>query len=250
MPFTTDIDGQGRARTWDIGADEVMQTIVNKSGLGTTTINASQTGKMTNGLVGMWSFNGPDIDWASNTAYDRSGQGNNGAISGATAAIGARGQALSFDGVNDYITMTNTGNMSSFTLSAWIKRAAMPAVFECIFGGGADAGGYFELLDGQVTWYDGVGFRYSTTYVDDNEWHHVVGRFDNGEHTIAVDGNIEYQGDEGTYSSGTIYKIGVYRNNAERFFNGLIDEARVYNRALSADEIEDLYRMGQVIIKR
>src|SRR3989338_2465947 len=57
---------------------------------------------LTNGLVGYWSFDGKDM--AGNTAYDRSGQGNNGTLTnGPTRAIGKIGQGLSFDGSNDYV---------------------------------------------------------------------------------------------------------------------------------------------------
>ncbi|MCG2809612.1 MAG: hypothetical protein L6275_04725, partial [Candidatus Portnoybacteria bacterium] len=70
-----------------------------------TQINAPITNKSSGGLVGDWTFNGPDMDWASTTAeaLDRSGEANNGNVIGAKAAIGISGQGLEFDGADDYI---------------------------------------------------------------------------------------------------------------------------------------------------
>jgi len=78
ISFPFDIDRQDRKGTWDIGADEARGSV----------IGGSQANQISNGLVGYWSFNGPDID--GNTAYDRSGQGNHGTITSAGYATPAR----------------------------------------------------------------------------------------------------------------------------------------------------------------
>src|SRR3989338_1198749 len=73
-------------------------------------INAPQNNQITNGLVGLWSFNGPDMSGA--TAYDRSGQGNNGTLTnGPTRAAGKVGQGLSFDVVNDYVEAADSASL-------------------------------------------------------------------------------------------------------------------------------------------
>jgi len=73
-------------------------------------------------LVAYWSFNGPDMDWASTTAeaLDTSGNSRNGNVIGAKAAIGQLWQALEFDGTDDYI---DAGNVHSGvkTIAFWIK---------------------------------------------------------------------------------------------------------------------------------
>src|SRR5690606_20679208 len=86
-----------------LSADEVK----NLYDLGTPqTVNASQNSSMTSGLVGEWSFNGADI--SGTTAYDRSGSGNNGTLTnGPTPTFGKVGQALSFDGTDDYISVAD-----------------------------------------------------------------------------------------------------------------------------------------------
>jgi hypothetical protein len=101
---------------------------------GTLHIAASQNNKITNGLIGMWSFDAPDL--AGTVAYDRSGQGNDGTLTNdPTRAIGKIGQALSFDGADDYVTITNPGlptnldftSGNKITLSAWIYPTNLPS---------------------------------------------------------------------------------------------------------------------------
>jgi hypothetical protein len=82
------------------------------------------------GLIGHWTFDGADVTQA--RIYDRSGQNNNGYLSGvatsSATAIGKLGQALKFDGVNDSVRMPNTSgvadNLTNITASAWIKMTA------------------------------------------------------------------------------------------------------------------------------
>ena len=78
---------------------------------------------LTDGLVGYWSFNGADI--AADTAYDRSGNANNGTLTnGPVRTEGKIGQALSFDGTDDYVNlgdMTPTEGQSTLTWAFWTK---------------------------------------------------------------------------------------------------------------------------------
>jgi hypothetical protein len=93
-----------------------------------TAINSSQQNRFTDGLVGYWSFNGSDISWANNIAYDRSGRNNNAVITSMSTTTspvpGKSGQALSFDAVDDIV---NAGSASSLddlipmSVSFWIK---------------------------------------------------------------------------------------------------------------------------------
>jgi len=82
-----------------------------------------------NGLVGLWTFDGNDINWTSETVADRSGQGNTGTLNGLNqrSAVGGHlGQALSFDGSTSYVI--NSGfsllGKSAATISAWFKTSS------------------------------------------------------------------------------------------------------------------------------
>jgi hypothetical protein len=68
-----------------------------------TLINAPKYLGLHQGLVGFWNFDGPSVSGVH--AYDMSGNGNRGTLTGPTRTIGKLGQALQFDGVNDYVDL-------------------------------------------------------------------------------------------------------------------------------------------------
>lgn len=146
---------------------------------------------------------------------------------------------LEFDGESDYVEVGNVPSspVKTITATAWVKTTTI-SLQNVLRGSGAMA--YPSVFDGQVRWYDGNDWRSSISFVNDGEWHHVAYRFDNGEFTIFVNGDIEYQGSEGTYTDGHVYRIGAYSTSGERAFNGLISNVRIYNRALNASEITAL----------
>ncbi|HAI73811.1 MAG TPA: hypothetical protein DCS28_03005 [Candidatus Moranbacteria bacterium] len=206
----------------------VVTNSPNLPGGSAVTMQMSLTDKMTNGLVGVWSFDGPDINWSTNTAYDRSGQNNNGTISGATAVMGKRGQALSFNGTTDYVNCGNVGTGIQ-TVSFWIKTddATTRKIINIDGTDQIEIDGASNIL--------ATGFPSVTIYVDGT----VSPVVDTGWHFIAIT--------DATGVSASVFQIGQV---SASFFDGIIDEVRVYNRALSADEVGDLYRLGQVKFAR
>jgi len=82
---------------------------------------ATNNGSLAQGLVGYWTFDGKDVVGV--TAYDRSGQGNNGTLTnGPSRAIGKIGQALDFDGTSGYVVTPTISNLSSIiTVSFWLN---------------------------------------------------------------------------------------------------------------------------------
>src|SRR3989344_124518 len=94
--------------------------------MGTATVNASTNALNTNGLVGQWSFDGKQTVWTSTiaaTTLDTSGQSNTGTLTNMSQSTsptpGKIGQALYFDGSNDYVTTGNAGDIK--TLSYWVN---------------------------------------------------------------------------------------------------------------------------------
>ena len=235
----------------------------------TSKINASQNSKITNGLVGMWSFNGPDL--TTTTAYDRSGQGNNGTLTnGPVPAAGKIGQALNFDGVNDYINVgsgSSLDNLGPMTASAWIyakssgEGGLTGRIFDkCMTGGSNNCWIFYQTTGGVggLTFYvDGSTIlrRISSNgVIQYNKWHHVLVTWD-GVITTAASVHIYVDGNEVTYTTTT---NGASRTSdaiesliigntidSNRTWDGLIDEVRIYNRALSPDEVKRLYNMGR-----
>lgn len=86
----------------------------------------------------------------------------------------------------------------------------------------------------------------STTTITDNSWHHVVGTYDGTVLKIYIDGNFENQEETGgktiSISSNPLSIGNSHDNNTEQPLAGSIDEAAVYNRALTAEEILEHYR--------
>jgi hypothetical protein len=201
-------------------------------------------------LAGHWKLD----DGAGTTAVDDSGNGNNGTISGAQWADGIVGGALQFDGAGDYVDCGNNPALQitgDVTISAWVKMAR----------GNAD--GYYGIA-GKLTqvsgnyhgfslvrhssnvfrfWVgDGTGDLQDTssdvTYTD-TEWHHVTGVVNAGVNYLYVDGFLQVQTSNKTISdSGEFAHIGrQYSHLSDRYFNGLIDDVRIYGRALTRQEI-------------
>lgn len=236
-------------------------------------INTSQNNKVASGLVGMWSFNGQDMDWANNIAYDRSGQGNNGTVSNMTQSIsidvGKVGQALRFN-TNTSITIPANASLrpaTNLTVSAWVKSTHdIGSTYErivdqryskgyvlCLNGaitGNADTIGAAMLAMGSNNGGDAVLLGGTTNIANDNTWHLVTGTFDNGVMKIYVDGVLENSTTAGfstvlyNSDSPTIGYDNSTGSNSEHFV-GSIDEVRVYNRTLTAAEILQLYRLGR-----
>jgi len=234
-----------------------------------TRMNSSQNSQLTSGLVGLWSFNGPDI--SGNTAYDRAGS-NNGTISGASVTPGKVGQGMSFDGSDDFITIPefSSAEGSAITVSAWMKLDDY-------------AGSTGELIvskfrSGFVQWYlrrdstvnnngiaelgftvkNGSGTEVSATsdtvFPSDNNWHHVVGVYDGSNVYVYGDG-ISLDSTPPALT-GQIYDYsnsicigsewsGSVCNPGGEIFDGTLDEVRIYSRALSAGEVQQLYNMGR-----
>ncbi|MCK5062091.1 DUF2341 domain-containing protein, partial [Candidatus Parcubacteria bacterium] len=198
-------------------SDDQQQTVVKII----TQLNSPHANKWTDGLVGYWSLDGQDMDWASTTAeaLDRSGQANHGDVNGAKAAIGKVGQGLGFDGDDDYVDIGNVYNGIK-TVNFWIKAGGLTKKIIDL-NGTAD----IEVVSGTIT----ANNLSNTIYVDgavssaiDTDWHHIAIATGTAINANAVD----------------IGRIGA------GYFNGILDEVRVYNRALSADEIAEQYRVG------
>lgn len=234
-------------------------------------LNASQNDRMTNGLVGLWSFNGPDL--SGTTAYDRSGQGNNGTLTNGPAITEGRiGQALSFDGTNDYVSMSDSdaidfGAGSDFSVALWVRAPSTQSETvnsdNAILEKWAGTGGYPYALriNNQTYGVSGdrgklVFRRYDGTYspavvsvsaANDNIWHHVVGTKNGSVLTLYVDGVTSGTGTDTTVSSTTnnasLY-VGARGGTINRFM-GSIDDVRIYSRALSATEVVALYNQGK-----
>ncbi|MDP3940909.1 MAG: DUF2341 domain-containing protein [bacterium] len=214
-------------------------------------LGAQDQSYLSNGLVGYWK-----MDESASPAIDSSGNGNSGTwTGGATASSAAKfASGITLDGNGDYVAVANSSVYklaSNFTLSAWIKTGTSVAATGTIFSTNTTKNfGYdMEVLNTGIVEFDiGPGTQISTngsTNLHDNTWHHVVGTYDGSVMVLYIDGNqVSRRNVTGSVTyNATALHIGT-SGAINNYFNGVIDEVRIYNRGLSADEVANLYNFA------
>ncbi len=225
-----------------------------------TTINTTITENddLNNGLIGHWTFDGPDMNWASSTAEVKNsiagnGDGNLSVESGPEAMLPGRiGQAvdLCWCGIvipeitfpRTYFSTTSASQAHTFFV--WIK--AVDTGIQGDIVGQYAAGGFALILrNGYLTYYKNAYLASATPMVADNTWHHVgfVKQGSGaGQARLYVDGVPSGPAftDSTSYQNSNM-KMGLTMISP---LGGLVDDARVYNRAISASEVTRLYELG------
>jgi len=202
------------------------------------------------------------------TAYDSSENGNNGTIYGASWIDGKMGKALRFNGSNNYVEIPSSPTLNSITsqitIIAWIKtnfsqrgtivenwyydKTVTPQIGErayiCTAESGADAGKFEFGLSPYGNGSGGVWLK-SNTAVTPNQWVHVAFVSNATNMSIYINGSLDAttSAPSQIHISNHSIHIGAWNAKEEgsplysNFFNGTIDEVKIYNRALSAEEI-------------
>jgi len=166
------------------------------------------------------------------------------------------GSCLQFDGVNDYVNCGNNPSLNitnAITIEAWVKSANYSGSKDILTK-------YYYDWAFRQTWNGNGVFIFilriegtlrdltynNPSYLWNGDWHHIVGTFDGITRKIFVDGgqkasNSNYSGKITT--SGRELKLG-FSDSSHEYFNGLIDEVRIYNTALPAAQIQQHYVQG------
>ena len=199
------------------------------------------------------------------TAVDSSGSGNNGTLSNGPAwTAGQIAGALSFDGANDYVYVSNNAVYDvdpgeKRTFAAWFKAGAQTATKYILWNEGGCLGWYVSLNDtGQVKLSFNTGASSCSGYASydittngynyaDNQWHLLAGVIDRPSNKMELFMDGASKGtvtiDNNNPGDGDFLKFGTEWNNAS-FLAGSIDDVRAYDGALSASEIQALYTVG------
>ena len=199
-------------------------------------------GAPTPGLVAAYAFD----EGSGVSAVDASGNGRTGSVVGATWTAGRYGGALSFDGTNDYVSLPGLGTFynTAFTLEAWVQKATVKNDVGIV---GTWAG------NGPMLWIDHLATRYQLTlggslssYLDSGREspHGPVAA--PRRHLRRHDRPLLHQRRRGCLAERSLapsarsntWRIGAYGSVPGGFFDGLIDEIRVYDRALSTTEVQ------------
>jgi fibronectin type 3 domain-containing protein len=196
------------------------------------------------GLVAAYSFD----QGAGTTLTDASGNGHDGTVSGgATWTSGHDGGALLFNGTDASVDLGALGTFyqSGFTLEGWLQKSTTKKDVG-VFGSWTSGGGPMIWIDHLVGDYRlTLGASSLSDYLDSGrtpaigQWQYVAATFDGSTARFYLDGT-EVANRSVTYSVGSSnnWRIGAYGSPAGGFFDGLIDNIRIYNRALSASEVQ------------
>ena len=196
-------------------------------------------------LVGWWKFDGD--------ALDASGNNRTGTLVGDAGFVpGLLGQALVLDGTGDYVNITGYKGVlgtNAFSIALWVNTK---------YGGtmvnwGTQAGGQrvdFRLDQGRLRVEHGSGNLQGKTVLNDGQWHHVV-------MTVAANSSLSYpsvifyldgKDDSQTTTDPDMFNItanvdvtiGRRQTNTDRILAGMLDDVRIYDRVLTAAEIQTL----------
>ena len=201
-----------------------------------------------NGLVGLWRFD----EGTGTTSADASGKWGVATLAGAAWSSSCkRGYCLSFDGIDDNASIAaKTANFSTVhgpaSLLVWFNPSSITGTHS-MFG---DSSPEFQMYTSDATAYGRTNNTVQMGTVSIGNWYFgavthdhpmglintVIRTYLNGD--FIAQGNWSFGGQNG-YSNESYY-IGGYSGDAN-FFQGMIDEIRIYNRALSADEVKVIY---------
>jgi hypothetical protein len=222
-------------------------------------ISPSALTALKQGIVGYWPFDG-------NTS-DLSGYNHNGENDGADyTSFGKVGGAYSFNGYNSLISVPNTANfygMTNLSVCAWVYingEGRDNGIFlvqqNQQYEGGASwglfwwhNGGYplgFSVTTNESSWVD----KPSTSLLQPGQWYHVCGTYRSGELKEYINSQLDRTYTGGSAPTGRIAStngpllFGAETTWQDERFNGLIDEAVIWNRTLNSTEISELYGSG------
>ncbi|MBI4744175.1 MAG: hypothetical protein HY776_05090, partial [Actinobacteria bacterium] len=192
-------------------------------------------------LVGYWLFD----EGGGSTAYDKSSANNNGTIYGATWTQGKYGQALSFDGIDDYMQVPNSTSLNitdQLTAEAWVKLSSLGNTQTIINKSVYNLNGWRTFIDGynkiNFEVINGMDYLIQSQESIDTNWHHFAFTYDGYNGKIYKDGKeiwaylphdnlspVEYYGVNDSFSDSNgnrvwPWGVGVWAGNPSSYFDG------------------------------
>lgn len=234
--FTSDMDGSGRS---DLFLAQVPTQIVNLPA-----------------PIAYWKLD----EGSGTTTTDSSGNGHTGTLVNSPQwTAGISGDALAFNGTNNYVTVANSGGLNQYplTVSAWFKTTSTSGVHGLInkYVAGSLNGYQIFLNNGNLcAWYfkdsadyvwDGSTCTLSTSGYADGNWHMVTFVVGPSGGALYADGvekaNLGWTGTAGSTSTSTPLTFASYPGVTEPYLAATIDDVRIYNTALDPSQVATLY---------
>ncbi|MFA5133459.1 MAG: LamG domain-containing protein [Patescibacteria group bacterium] len=212
------------------------------------------------GLVGHWAMDKTDI--SGTRIYDKSGNKNNGTLAGTAEKEGRIKEARYFNGTTDWISIPNSSSLTipkAVTLSAWIKPNyfnSSSTDYAVIIGKRVSEANYeyqlYTYLTGRLCFaFNARAWDQRFNSIDNlvaGKWQHIVATYNGSRVELYKDG-VNFWGTDdvtGLHTSTGNVGIGRRPDEASSIYNGTIDDARIYNRALSDEEVMNLYNSTKV----
>ncbi|MFH1370217.1 MAG: LamG-like jellyroll fold domain-containing protein [Planctomycetota bacterium] len=207
------------------------------------------TGAANADMVALYKFEG--------NANDSSGNNHHGIEKGSPSYVaGVSGQAIALNGKNSFVDCGTDASFdigSQITVACWIKVGKFDRRWQTIIARG-DNSWRLQRAEGNNTLefacnglvYPANPWIYGSINANDGRWHHVAGVYDGAKMYLYVDGVLDVSQEAlGTIDSSTapVY-IGDNAQEQGRYFNGLLDELVIFDHALNADDIKQVYHQG------
>ena len=240
--------------TWTVRLGSIVSLDTDYNGMNPTAVSVTtadnDTADLESGLVAHYTLDNNTFNHAANT--------DNGTVSGATLTSGRTGDnntAYSFDGTNDKITVAynstlNFSASSSATFSVWVypqSFASLNGIFSKYQTSGAN-GYYLRINDssGGVRFGGDASAITVSNLLTLNTWQHLSVTVSGGQAVLYLNGVAVKSGTVSWSTTSDYFSIGCGycqsgSTDTRRFFQGKLDDLRIYNRALSANEVFDLY---------
>jgi hypothetical protein len=265
-PIVSDIDGDSRLalepNAWDIGADEYYPTIAAQMG-GSEDSSADPVAYYNfNEGYGSVAHNEGSYSSSSYGTLYAGSAGRNATNTAMWDKNGKKGSGIDFDGSDRVgLTMSDVYYSSNYSISSWFKTGEL-ATNQVIYHGRENVNDEraVQILvnsNGTVSFFErnlypnGYLTVSSTNRYDDNEWHQIIAIKSGTTYTLYIDGKYINQG---TLASNSLvldyHNLGVYRQDDgvyNYYFNGLIDDFKMYNYALSAEQVKKEYNGGAIV---
>jgi hypothetical protein len=204
------------------------------------------------GLIGHWTLN----EGSGSVAYDSSGNGNIGTWHGTQAgtsgyySAGMVGQwAGNFNGSNNYITFTLPTTLPALTISAWIYKTGAGSNDPRAIFIRLSATTYFDICDASHLFFDVLGTQILGTgaCASTGVWEFYTGTYNGATLSLYINGASVATPVALTGSVTTLTPMIGGLTSTTFFLNGLINDVRIYNRALTAAEVQILYNVTSTI---
>jgi hypothetical protein len=217
------------------GADEIHET-------GIANFEDFSTVGITDGLVAYYPLD--------KNAYDYAGLNGEGTINGATNVGGIINGAYNFNGTSNFISLNSEGlpyGSSPGTISAWGKTNTISAGFQWLISYGSPtlSQARFVGLSNSTFYFGGYGNDVTFPGAQVNEWFHICGVYDGTTAYLYINGNLVSSAAKSWNTVQSVARIGRQVNTASEYFNGVIDDVKIFNRALTAEEIKIEYNYGK-----